>query len=308
MLYCALVMFFISLSAGMFGEKFGPSLGGMQSPPAQTVAAAAYPDTASGLEKLIGDIFRAARKDDTATFDALTSTLSKPVTAEWFRDTFGDDGDTMFKDYPGAGPRLTSELQSFFVKLRVEQFTQATAHKHEASCDDNSGELIYPVMVMRKHPVALYELRFHEGNKFYRLWALAYVDGGFRFVGDLRPPDFRSGRAKAGGHDNESGDSSNEDAKRVRIGGNLTAAKLLHGVQPKYPDKARVERLQGTVRLHAIIARDGTIRQLRVQTGYCSLGEAAIKAVRQWRYAPTLLEGEPVEVDTTIDVIFTLRI
>ena len=81
--------------------------------------------------------------------------MSKPVTAEWFRDTFGDDGDTMFKDYPGAGPRLTSELQSFFVKLRVEQFTQATAHKHEASCDDNSGELIYPVMVMRKHPVAL---------------------------------------------------------------------------------------------------------------------------------------------------------
>jgi TonB family protein len=272
----------------------------------QAGATPSYADSASGLEKLIGDIFRAAKKGDPATLNTLIATLSQPVNASWFQSTFGDDGDAMFKEYPGSGPPLDSALQAFFAKLRDEKFTQASAHKHEASCDDNSGELIYPVMVMRQQPVPLYELRFHEGDKFYRLWALAYVDGGFRYIGDLKPPDFRSTPPRAL-VEGKSADSGNQDVKRVRQGGNVTAAKLLNKVQPQYPEKARSERLQGTVRLHAIIATDGTIRLLRVQTGYCSLGEAAMKAVQQWRYQPTMFQGSPVEVDTTIDVIFSLR-
>ncbi len=89
--------------------------------------------------------------------------------------------------------------------------------------------------------------------------------------------------------------------------GVITAAKIAHRVQPEYPEIARKEHLSATVKLHAILAKDGTIRQLRVVTGYCSLAEAATKAVRQWRYSPTLLNGEPVEVDTHIDVIFSLN-
>ena len=266
----------------------------------------AYPGTAGGLEALVGDIFRASKKNDTATYNALISSLSQPVQAEWFRNTFGDDGDTMLKDYPVTDQRLTSGLQAFFVKMRNEKFTRATAQKHEASCDDNSGELIYPVMVMRQRPVPLYELRFHEGVKFYRLWALAYVDGGFRYLGDLHPPDFRGTLAKLVGSADKSEDSSNALEKYISVGGNVTATKLVHSVQPEYPDTARRERLQGVVKLYAIIAKDGTIRLLRVQTGYCSLAEAAIKAVRQWRYTPTLLEGKPVDVDTTIEVTFSL--
>jgi TonB family protein len=271
----------------------------------QAPEAPSYPDSQSGLEKLIGDIFRASKKGDSATLNALIATLSRPVSASWFQSTFGDEGDAMFKEYPGSGPQVDSALQAFFAKLRDEKFTQATAHKHEASCDDNSGELIYPVMVMRQRSVPLYELRFHEGDKFYRLWALAYVDGAFRYVGDLKPPDFRfpAPRTLVTG---KPADPANQQVSRIRQGGTVTAAKLLNKVQPQYPDKARSERLQGTVRLHAIIATDGSIRQLRVQTGYCSLGEAAMKAVQQWRYQPTTLLGNPVEVDTTIDVIFHL--
>ncbi len=274
-------------------------------PDAQSSPIPAYADTQAGLEKLTGDIFRAAKKGDAATLNALIASLSQPVNASWFQSTFGDEGDAMFAEYPGSGPRLASALQAFFAKLRDEKFTQASAHKHEASCDDNSGELIYPVMVMRHQPVPLYELRFHEGAKFYRLWAFAYVDGGFRYIGDLKPPDFRSSpsRKLVG----SPADTTNEEVQRVRQGGNVTAGKILTKIQPQYPEKARSERLQGTVRLHAIIATDGAIRMLRVQTGYCSLGEAAMKAVQQWRYQPTMFQGMPVEVDTTIDVIFSLR-
>jgi len=307
----ALVMFLSSSGAAMFGVTSGANLRIKQNPvvtaPATAAALPTYPDTAGGLENLVGEIFRASKKNDTATFNALISSLSQPVPAEWFGNTFGDDGETMLQQYPGAGPRITSALQAFFAKLQNEKFTQATAQKHEASCDDNSGELIYPVMVMRQRSVPLYELRFHAGEKFYRLWALAYVDGGFRFVGELHPPDFRAGPPKLVGPSYKSEDSSKEHEKRIRIGVNVSVARLVNRVPPEYPETARRERLQGTVRLHAVIAKDGSIRLLRVQVGYCSLGEAAMRAVRQWRYMPTLLEGKPVEVDTTIDVVFSLR-
>jgi len=163
-------------------------------------------------------------------------------------------------------------------------------------------------MVMRQHPVPLYEVRFHQGGRFYRLWALAYVDGGFRYVGDLHPPEyFPAKSAKRSSEENNRNDSSEEPERRLRIGGTVVAAKIIRRVQPEYPDAARREHLQGTVKLHAVIGKDGTIRMLRVLTGYCSLAEAAMKAVRQWRYSPTLLEDNPVEVDTTIEVIFQMR-
>jgi periplasmic protein TonB len=94
---------------------------------------------------------------------------------------------------------------------------------------------------------------------------------------------------------------------RITRGGNVQAAMLLNKVAPLYPPLARQTRISGTVRLHAIIAKDGTIQQLEVISGHPLLVQAALDAVRQWRYRPTLLNGEPVEVDTTIDVIFSLN-
>jgi len=93
----------------------------------------------------------------------------------------------------------------------------------------------------------------------------------------------------------------------LRVGGNVQAAKIINRVQPIYPPLARQTRISGTVRLHAIIGKDGTIQSLEVVSGHPLLQQAALDAVRQWRYQPTLLNGEPVDVDTTIDVIFSLN-
>ncbi len=95
---------------------------------------------------------------------------------------------------------------------------------------------------------------------------------------------------------------------RIRVGGNVQGAKLVNRVQPVYPDLARQTRIQGVVRLHAIIGKDGSIAQLEVISGHPLLQQAALDAVKQWVYQPTLLEGRSVEVDTTIDVIFTLSL
>jgi protein TonB len=90
------------------------------------------------------------------------------------------------------------------------------------------------------------------------------------------------------------------------VGGNVQAAKLVYGPKPIYPPLARQARISGTVRLQAIIAKDGTVIELQVLSGPALLVQAATDAVRQWRYQPTLLNGEPIEVVTTVDVIFSL--
>jgi len=97
-----------------------------------------------------------------------------------------------------------------------------------------------------------------------------------------------------------------EAPKRIRVGGQVQTAKLVNKVTPVYPPLAKQARIQGTVRLQAVIAKDGSVVELQVLSGHPLLVQAALDAVRQWRYHPTLLNGEPVEVVTTVDVIFTL--
>ena len=93
---------------------------------------------------------------------------------------------------------------------------------------------------------------------------------------------------------------------RITRGGNVQAAQLINRVTPSYPPLARQTRISGTVRLHAIIGKDGSVQSLTLESGHPLLVQSALDAVRQWRYRPTLLNGVPVEVDTTIDVIFSL--
>ena len=87
----------------------------------------------------------------------------------------------------------------------------------------------------------------------------------------------------------------------------VMAAALIYKVQPEYPAIARAIHLQGTVYLRAIIAADGSVRQLEVISGNQILATPALQAVRQWRYQPTRLNGEPVEVETLITVNFILN-
>ena len=94
--------------------------------------------------------------------------------------------------------------------------------------------------------------------------------------------------------------------KRINVGGNVQQARLVNQPRPQYPPLAKQARIQGTVRFTAIIGRDGAIMDLRMVSGHPLLVQAATDAVKQWRYQPTLLNGEPVEVVTQIDVNFTL--
>jgi protein TonB len=95
--------------------------------------------------------------------------------------------------------------------------------------------------------------------------------------------------------------------QRVSVGGKVQAAKLIAQPTPLYPPLARSARIQGTVRFNAVIGTDGKIQNLTFVSGHPLLTPAAQEAVKRWIYQPTLLNGEPVEVVTQIDVNFTLQ-
>jgi periplasmic protein TonB len=93
----------------------------------------------------------------------------------------------------------------------------------------------------------------------------------------------------------------------LKVSAGVMAALLTHRVQPDYPKLAEAMHLSGTVELQARIGTDGTVQELEVVNGNPILARAALEAVRQWRYQPTRLSGQPVEVETHITVTFTLE-
>jgi TonB family protein len=93
----------------------------------------------------------------------------------------------------------------------------------------------------------------------------------------------------------------------IQVPAHVMASRLVSQVQPKYPEAAKKEKIQGTVLLNVEIGKDGTVKNLKVVSGPKVLRQSATDAVRQWTYKPFLVDGNPVEVDTTISVIYTLN-
>jgi protein TonB len=122
-------------------------------------------------------------------------------------------------------------------------------------------------------------------------------------------PDQNMEAAKSGNTSESAPDTpiaSSVPPTRISVPGKVTAASIVDRTSPEYPPQARAGHLQGEVLLHAIIDKDGKISELQVLSGDGVLAKSALDAVRQWRYKPMLVDGEPAEVDTTITVTFSL--
>jgi outer membrane biosynthesis protein TonB len=105
----------------------------------------------------------------------------------------------------------------------------------------------------------------------------------------------------------QSGSEPAPPPTRIRVGGNVMAAKITKLVTPKYPPIAKEAKICGTVVLHAIVGKDGSIHDLKYISGPPLLMKASLDAVHKWRYSPTLFQGKPMEVDTTNSVVFQLK-
>jgi TonB family protein len=275
-----------------------------------------YPESAGGLEHLAKDIIKALKANDNRAADGLIRSLLLPDPNLWYKRVFGDKvASNEGVEYQTAGEQVPVQLKLFFMKMIDEHHSGVSATRFLKPCDNYSRLDTLAILHARQEQVPLYELRFSEGDRIMRLPYFAYVDGGFRFftpphIASFDPPIGASKPIRAVSDSATSASPSPPSTARpdrIKQGGNITAAKLINRVQPTYPEEARRSLIQGTVRIHAIIAKDGSVRSLEVISGTCILAEAAVDAVEKWRYAVTTLNGEPVEVDTTIDVIFTLN-
>jgi len=97
------------------------------------------------------------------------------------------------------------------------------------------------------------------------------------------------------------------ERKPVPVGGKIQPPRRLVSVAPVYPPIAQAARIEGTVQIEALIGEDGKVRNARVIAGRDVLNDAALTAVRQWKFTPTRLNGEPVAVIMTVTVVFSLR-
>ena len=94
---------------------------------------------------------------------------------------------------------------------------------------------------------------------------------------------------------------------RVRVGGDIKPPARIRYVMPKYPEEAKANRIQGIVILEIVVATDGTVLGTEIKRSVPELDDAAVSAVNEWVYTPTLLNGEPVELIMTVTVNFTLN-
>jgi TonB family protein len=196
-------------------------------------------------------------------------------------------------------PSLASQLGSALEDWESQKFTDVDVTRFTGACDRQAGEDEYPILAARETPEPLSRAAFRHDAFEHELRFFAYVDGKFRYVGGLKPPE--SFDRKDG-----SAETDTSLASAMKVPGAIHSARLIKGDPPTYPTEANIQRFEGDVVLHAIITADGRVAELRVMKGRCMFAEAAVNAVRKWRYSPTMVAGKPVAVDTTIDVRFAL--
>ena len=243
----------------------------------------------------------AAREGDQAKLKEIARGLMIPNYKAWFKATFGEeDGAKIAAAYKKSFDWQENELPKLFEGLAKDPGDWKVQEVKEP--DLPAALPCYQALAKAlKNGTALYrvDLWMTAGNGTKKGRSVGYytlVEGAYRQLDCAGMGLGISGEAASGGW-----------TAPIRLGGNVQAARSLYKVQPEYPEEARKNGVSGTVRLHVIVAKDGSIKQLEVMSGDPLLQQAALDAVRQWIYQPTLLNGLPIEVDTTIDVIFSLN-
>lgn len=261
---------------------------------AQAREAADYPDSEKGLRAFLGDLMREVKKGDEARFAAIAGDVALPDYQTWFIAVFGNSfGQEMALAYADLRNQIQNTLYAGMQKLNQDGFRGPQVRRQVSPCLSGTSDKVFRILASRKTDVPFYSVTFQRGEISRSAGFFVYVDDAFRWLGNIR---FNPANDVAG----------LPTAPPQPASPALQSKALVKSVAPVYPPEARKSGIQGTVRLSAIIAKDGTLKELSYVSGPCSLADAAMTAVRQWRYKPTAMNDELVEVATTIDVVFTL--
>lgn len=289
----------ISVTFALNGNKPASTTGDVPAlPPGTTLTEISttgppYPDTIEGMKSQMGVAFQAWRVGDKQKFAAQLDSFAFSDPKAWLMHTFGDvEGAALVPDYETSLEKFRSHIswvsgnwaESRTATLLVES-TQLPTSSAQVPEEHKSPKPVAPLKIENFR----FTVANDEEPSTDWVFSFAHVDGAFRIVGGTYPfwdKDWQLQHSRTGA---------------------VQLAKLVHSVTPEYPQEAKKMHIEGTVHLHAVIGKDGRVNELSVIDGDPDLARAAMKAVHQWRYEPTLLDGKPVEVNTTISVVFSLN-
>lgn len=259
--------------------------------PANAQNSTNVPQSADGLKSQLEAILEAAKDRHSKRLDELISNLRVPDKENWFSSTFGDDsGPKLAAEYESSWEGYQDSLTNMFRDAATKKAHKVSVTMFSLSSVPPNDRLFRSVLQNAKDGLVMYTATARSKRGTETLPGIyVYVEGSFRVLNWKTLYDL-----------------PNLKPVRVRIGGDVLQAKLIHQVNPIPPSEAFGKHLQGTVVLHIIVDVDGTVKQVDVVSGPPELAPSAANAVRQWRYEPTLLNGDPVEVDSTVTVNFSL--
>jgi TonB family protein len=281
-MYIALAVFVCLISSTFFcaSQETG-------SKTAQSTVAASYPNTAEGLHSLLTDLLAVAKSGDEGKVWSKIAEIEKPDYENWFTRTYGQE----------KGPALAGPYGKS-LKLGEKQF-----------------EMLWMELANQEGEITINKL-----DAANRKFDLAKKDDALANPTDEFKADWEKTDTSAGPARQAIGYFCFVDGKfrlkyfshEVQIlstikPGPVVSAKLINRVQPVYPETARQLKLRGMVSVNVVIHKDGTVTVQNVGAGHPLLAPAAVAAVQQWKYEPTTVSGEPVDVQVKVYVTFELK-
>jgi len=251
----------------------------VESPRLAQAEAESYPNTPDGLRQLLLELLRLARTDDQAKLRTEIAAMEIPDYENWFTRAFGQErGQSL-------GDKYEESLKASEVNFELLWIELAKQHGL-ISVDRVNPQTAFgiPSDALDAYRASWKKTDDSAGPDNQSIGVFYFVEGRFRV------------------------DGSRHDVRVLSTDktGPVTLGKLVNRVQPMYPPLARQTRIQGTVSVNAIVRKDGTVEVQNVGAGHPLLAQAAVDAVKQWRYEPTTIKGEPVDIQTKIYVVFAL--
>ncbi len=250
--------------------------------------ARAIPESAARLQSQLEAILKTSKEGDSKRFEELISDLQIPESANWFAATFGEEvGQNLAATYKSSWKDYEDNIRNIFRDSGTAKHTHVFVKEFSTSSPAPNDPFIQSILRSAKGPLVLYTAGAGKDRETDSLpGAYIFAQGAFRVV------NWRTFY-----------DLPKVKPMRIRMGGQV-APQLIHRVDPISPSDALQQQVHGTVVLHVVIDLDGNVAQLEPVSGPPELIDAAVEAARQWRYKPTILNGDPVEVDTTIRIAF----
>jgi len=283
----AILGFMLALTFSTVSAQEAPKADSSPNVPPATI-----PESETGLQNQLERILDLEKKGNGKEVEAAINELELPEDAGWFTQVFG----------PELGAKLAASYKLSWDKYRdsiASQFRSETSDKESSvrvtGYPDSSGHtsdfIASHVISDMNTPTPLYVASTvnTNGRSAHLPGFYVYAQGAFRIVNLQTFYGLPSVRPL-----------------RIRVGGNVAQTQLVYQVPPVYPPLAKTAHIQGTVVFHALIGCDGIVTNLDYVSGPPLLMTAAFDAVKRWRYKPTVLNGDPVEMDTTVSVAFTL--